>query len=86
MLLPPADALAMMAGLVCGYIAYDLLHYYTHHGRPRARVGRWLQRYHLMHHHSQPQRMFGVSQPLVDWVAGTYGPTTGSPRDGRRTS
>lgn len=66
--LPLAPAMATMAGLLTGYIAYDMTHYYTHHGRPRNRVGKYLKRYHLAHHHKEPERLFGVSNPLWDLV------------------
>jgi len=69
--LPTPAALAAMGGLLVGYIAYDMTHYYTHHGKPRSRWGRFLKRYHLAHHHQQWERMFGVSQPLWDYVFGT---------------
>jgi len=79
LLLPLPDTCAVMAGLLTGYISYDLIHYYVHHGRPRSRVGRFLQRYHLMHHFTDPTRMFGVSQPLLDLLGGTFGPRTRRP-------
>src|SRR6185503_18592837 len=35
----------VFAGTLTGYIAYDWIHYYTHHFRPRNRVGKWLKQY-----------------------------------------
>jgi len=63
---PLANAAALMAGLLVGYLVYDLSHYYQHHGRPRSRVGKWLKRYHLEHHHKSPEALYGVSNPLWD--------------------
>jgi sterol desaturase/sphingolipid hydroxylase (fatty acid hydroxylase superfamily) len=60
------DATAVMAGTIAGYIVYDMAHYYTHHAKPASRVGKFLKRYHLEHHHREPGRMFGVSTPLWD--------------------
>jgi sterol desaturase/sphingolipid hydroxylase (fatty acid hydroxylase superfamily) len=67
-------AVGLFAGTMAGYVAYDWTHYYTHHFKPRNPVGRWLQRYHLMHHFDDPaaEHRFGVSSPLWDLVFGTY--------------
>ncbi len=69
--------LALFAGTATGYIAYDWIHYYTHHFRPRNPVGRFLRRYHMLHHFDDenPNRRFGVSSPLWDFVFGTFLPT-----------
>jgi sterol desaturase/sphingolipid hydroxylase (fatty acid hydroxylase superfamily) len=63
------------AGICIGYIAYDWVHYYTHHFKPRSGIGRWLRDYHLLHHHDEkhPGR-YGVSSPLWDIVFRTYYP------------
>jgi hypothetical protein len=45
-----------------------MIHYYTHHGRPRSRWGKYLRAYHLSHHHRHQHRLFGVSQPLWDLI------------------
>jgi sterol desaturase/sphingolipid hydroxylase (fatty acid hydroxylase superfamily) len=74
--------MATMAGLLTGYIAYDMTHYYTHHGKPRSRVGKYLKRYHLAHHHKEPDRLFGVSNPLWDVVFRTGMPKSGVPKSG----
>jgi dihydroceramide fatty acyl 2-hydroxylase len=71
---PLARALAAMSGLLVGYIVYDMTHYYTHHGRPKSRWGKFLKAYHLTHHHKYPTRMFGVTQPVWDYVFGTGRP------------
>lgn len=72
--LPLGPSLASMSGLLTGYIVYDLTHYYTHHARPRSRWGRFLKAWHLAHHHKCPTRMYGVSQPLWDFVFRTGRP------------
>lgn len=67
--------LAAFAGTALGYIAYDEVHYLVHHSKPRTRLGRWMRRYHLLHHHPGRARdvaRFGVSSPLWDLVFGTY--------------
>ena len=36
--------------------------------RVPTRVGRYLRQYHLVHHYKTPDRHFGVSSPLWDFV------------------
>ncbi len=59
---------ALFAGFMHGYLTYDLVHYYVHRGRVRGRIGRYLRKYHMIHHYSKPDRHFGVSSPLWDVV------------------
>jgi len=59
------------AGTMAGYLAYDSLHFYTHHARPRHRVGRWLRRYHLLHHFRDGESRYGISSPLWDLILRT---------------
>lgn len=56
------------AGLVSGYLAYDMIHYYVHHFAPKNPVFKFLRRYHLAHHFKNPGSGFGVSSPLWDYV------------------
>ncbi|MET0790822.1 MAG: sterol desaturase family protein [Polyangiaceae bacterium] len=73
--MPLAAAAAAFAGTAMGYVAYDFMHWWLHHGRAKSRAGRWLKRYHLLHHHQHIAARFGVSTPLWDFVFGTYAPT-----------
>ena len=66
--LPTGQAMALMAGLLTGYLLYDLSHYVSHHGRIRDPWFRFLSRYHKAHHHRDPDALFGVSSPLWDLV------------------
>ncbi|HXV76631.1 MAG TPA: sterol desaturase family protein [Candidatus Polarisedimenticolaceae bacterium] len=68
------SALPLFGGFVIGYLAYDYIHFYTHFGRPRTRIGRGLRRRHLQHHFACPDRWFGVSSPLWDYVFRTHVP------------
>ena len=61
-------------GTALGYIAYEWVHYYTHHFNPKAGMGKWLKRYHIMHHFDSPHHRFGISSPLWDLVLGGYMP------------
>ena len=71
--LGPVHGPVAMAGMSAGYVAYDWVHYYTHHFHPKGGVGKWLRSYHMLHHHDGDTR-FGVSSPLWDFVFGTYKP------------
>ena len=68
----PDRWLPAFAGLTVRYLAYDYIHYYTHHFRPRWGPGKWLRRYHMLHHHDDRNSRFGVSSPLWDIVFKTY--------------
>jgi dihydroceramide fatty acyl 2-hydroxylase len=63
----------MFVGFGVGYLAYDGIHYATHHFKMSSRVGKWLKRHHMIHHHTGEDARWGVSSPLWDWVFGTMG-------------
>lgn len=63
------DALFVLGGFGLGYICYDLFHYYTHHSG--ATLFDSQRRYHMKHHHKDPNRGFGVTTPTWDYVFGT---------------
>jgi sterol desaturase/sphingolipid hydroxylase (fatty acid hydroxylase superfamily) len=67
----PTWLLPTFAGFLLGYVVYDLLHYATHHLPMRSRIGRYLKRNHLLHHHETPDHRYGVTSPLWDLVFGT---------------
>jgi sterol desaturase/sphingolipid hydroxylase (fatty acid hydroxylase superfamily) len=58
----------VFAGLVTGYLIYDLTHYATHHFPMRWGFLKFLRRYHMLHHFKTPEQRFGVSSPLWDIV------------------
>jgi sterol desaturase/sphingolipid hydroxylase (fatty acid hydroxylase superfamily) len=62
----------LMAGILSGYLAYDLTHYATHHLGMRRGIFRYLKRHHMMHHCNTPEQRYGVSSPLWDVVFRTY--------------
>lgn len=70
----------VFAGFGIGYLAYDGIHYATHHFRMNGLVGGFLKRYHMVHHHTGENARWGVSSPLWDLVFRT----TGSPLPARR--
>lgn len=74
LLVPLATAAAAMAGLLVGYLVYDMTHYHVHHRKCRTRWGKWLKAWHLEHHHRHPEAMYGVSSPVWDAVFRTWRP------------
>lgn len=67
----PLHACPLFVGFALGYLAYDGIHYFTHHLPARGRVAKYLKRYHLVHHFTGHEAKWGVSSPLWDWVLGT---------------
>ena len=63
--------LPALVGFVSGYLAYDMVHFYTHHAAPTTKLGLMLRRLHLMHHFRDHDKGFGVSAPYWDYVFGT---------------
>ncbi|HLY06478.1 MAG TPA: sterol desaturase family protein [Rhizomicrobium sp.] len=67
----PRMALPVMAGFIVGYLIYDGLHFYLHHGQPQNFVGCYLRRRHMHHHFRDDRSWFGVSAPWWDAVFAT---------------
>jgi 4-hydroxysphinganine ceramide fatty acyl 2-hydroxylase len=61
-------ATAVFAGLVFGYVCYDMLHYATHHFAMKRGARLWLKQYHLRHHFKDDHVGYGISSPLWDYV------------------
>ena len=60
--------LNIFSGFVLGYMAYDSIHYATHHITMNGKIGRFLREYHLRHHYQDEHTAYGVSNPLWDYV------------------
>ncbi len=72
------------AGFINGYLLYSGVHYSTHNFKPPKK--RWMKklwRHHNLHHYRFPDKAFGVSSPLWDYVFGTMPPL---PQKKRKTS
>jgi dihydroceramide fatty acyl 2-hydroxylase len=77
--LPRPAALGLMAGVLLGYVAYDVTHYALHHGGKLP--GSYLRSLRLRHHHHHYQdgtRGFQISSPLFDVLLGTRAALGGS--------
>jgi sterol desaturase/sphingolipid hydroxylase (fatty acid hydroxylase superfamily) len=70
-LLPFGPACGVAAGFFMGYMAYDLTHFYVHHGNPQSWAGRKLRELHMRHHFQDDTTGYGVSAPYWDHVFGT---------------
>lgn len=73
----------LFVGLVVGYMIYDGTHYALHHFKQTTRVGRFIKRHHMRHHHMDHDGGFGVSSPLWDLVFRTM-PEVKKPIGGTR--
>jgi 4-hydroxysphinganine ceramide fatty acyl 2-hydroxylase len=62
---------ASFAGMIVGYLFYDMLHYATHHFSMKRGVWLKLKQYHMRHHYADDDTGYGVSSPLWDYVFGT---------------
>ena len=61
-------ASGVFAGLVFGYVCYDMLHYATHHFPMKRGIFLWLKQYHLRYHYKDDHVGYGISSPLWDYV------------------
>ncbi|EPZ33414.1 Cytochrome b5-like heme/steroid binding domain-containing protein [Rozella allomycis CSF55] len=69
-----SQTFGIAAGVVTGYMYYDLTHYYLHHGVPKSNYMKGLKKYHMDHHYVNYNLGFGVSNKLVDYIFGTMLP------------
>lgn len=69
----PEDMYELVGGgTILGYVMYDMVHFYIHHGNPKE--GSYLyvmKRYHNHHHFSEHEAGFGISSQLWDFAFGT---------------
>ena len=63
--------LNIFSGFVLGYMAYDSIHYATHHFTMNGKIGKFLREYHLRHHYQDDHTAYGVSNPLWDYIFST---------------
>ncbi|CAH1162857.1 unnamed protein product [Phaedon cochleariae] len=62
----------VLGGGLSGYVTYDMIHFYLHHGAPTEDSYLYhLKRYHNQHHFAQHESGFGISSMFWDKVFGT---------------
>ncbi|KAK7794173.1 hypothetical protein R5R35_005372 [Gryllus longicercus] len=58
-----------VAGILAGYVVYDLTHFYLHYGSPRPNTFFYhMKRYHNHHHFTEPDNGYGISCDIWDRV------------------
>ncbi len=57
------------ATFLTGYLVYDMFHYSIHHLEIKGKLWNVLKTHHLKHHYVNPDKGFGVSSPLWDYIA-----------------
>ena len=68
---------SLMGPTLIGYCV-TLMHYEATHlaahvpYKPRTRFGRFMKRYHLLHHFKNERYWFGVTNPIMDHFFGTW--------------
>ncbi len=64
--------LELGAGVIAGYLVYEWVHFYTHLLPAKSKLGKFLKKYHMSHHHKDSSRGFGVTTPVWDFVFRTW--------------
>lgn len=65
-------ALLVLTGISLGYILYNWIHYAIHQYPMTNPIGKYLKRYHLLHHLKYPNQAYGVTSPFWDILFHTY--------------
>ena len=71
LLFGPTFCWAPLAGFMIGYVMYDCVHYWTHHGHPKSQFALYVRRLHMLHHFRDATRGFGVHAFWWDYAFGT---------------
>jgi sterol desaturase/sphingolipid hydroxylase (fatty acid hydroxylase superfamily) len=61
----------VLAGFIGGYVIYDCVHFWTHHGQPKSKLGHLVRRLHMLHHFRDATKGFGVHAIWWDYLFGT---------------
>lgn len=59
------------ATFLLGYLIYDMFHYAIHHLEVKGKLWNVLKTHHLKHHYVNPDKGYGVSSPLWDYIVGS---------------
>lgn len=58
-------------GTMLGYVFYDIIHWWLHHGNGGLEYFKGLKRYHNLHHFFEVDLGYGISTKFWDYVFGT---------------
>jgi 4-hydroxysphinganine ceramide fatty acyl 2-hydroxylase len=62
-----------LLGLSLYQLYYEWVHFISHRPiHPVTPWGKWMKKYHLLHHFKNTQNYFGVTNPALDMIVGTY--------------
>ncbi|XP_037307590.2 fatty acid 2-hydroxylase [Pungitius pungitius] len=65
--LPEILGTSVFVGGLCGYVVYDMIHYYLHYGSPkRGSYMYGLKAYHVKHHFEHQRAGFGITSKFWD--------------------
>ncbi|XP_034391854.1 fatty acid 2-hydroxylase [Cyclopterus lumpus] len=65
--LPEILGTSVFVGGLCGYVVYDMIHYYLHYGSPkRGSYMYGLKAYHVKHHFEHQRAGFGITSTFWD--------------------
>ncbi|XP_040023967.2 fatty acid 2-hydroxylase-like [Gasterosteus aculeatus] len=65
--LPEILGTSVFVGGLCGYVMYDMIHYYLHYGSPkRGSYMYGLKAYHVKHHFEHQRAGFGITSTFWD--------------------
>ncbi|XP_062276492.1 fatty acid 2-hydroxylase-like [Scomber scombrus] len=66
-LLPEILGVSVFVGGLCGYVVYDMIHYYLHYGSPKRGSYMYsLKAYHVKHHFEHQRAGFGITSTFWD--------------------
>ena len=64
-------SLAIFSGALIAYIIHEWIHFGSHFWKAKTRLGKFLYETHHRHHFKNPNKDFGISNPLWDFIFGT---------------
>ncbi|XP_010776812.1 fatty acid 2-hydroxylase [Notothenia coriiceps] len=65
--LPQILGTSVFVGGLCGYVVYDMIHYYLHYGSPKKGSYMYgLKAYHVKHHFEHQKAGFGITSTFWD--------------------
>ena len=59
---------AFYSGFVAAYLFYDMMHYYSHHGKANNSYVQMIKDHHMKHHYKEPDAGFGFTSKLWDKI------------------
>lgn len=67
-LIGEVSVIPFFAGFLTGYLFYDISHYAIHHFNMHSKFWLAIKNHHIKHHYQDPDKGYGVSSPIWDYV------------------